>query len=308
MILLKKPEMQGAEISSKVKAQSSKSYCNQPLSAFSFRLSALIQRRRSGFFSGIMSVLALFFCCFMYACSQAPVTGRSQLMLVSPEQERALGLNAYENILKKERVSQDQVLNKMLQKVGWRIANVAQRPDFNWEFKLIENDRVANAFCLPGGKVFVYTGILKYTEDKTGLATVIGHEVAHAMARHGAERMSLTLLAQLGETAMQVALRTQSANAMRVFDSAYGLAANVGVMLPYSRTQEYEADHIGLILMARAGYDPRGALGFWERLSKEKSAPSPPSFLSTHPTDYDRIAKIKDLLPEALEYYNIIDN
>jgi predicted Zn-dependent protease len=248
----------------------------------------------------IMSVLALFFFCFLYACSQAPVTGRSQLMLVSPEQEGSLGLNAYENILQKERVSQDQVLNQILQTVGWRIANAAQRPDFDWEFTLIENDKVANAFCLPGGKVFVYTGILEYTEDETGLATVIGHEVAHAMARHGAERMSLTLLAQLGETAMQTAIRTQSASAIRVFDAAYGLAANVGVMLPYSRTQEYEADHIGLILMAKAGYDPRGAIGFWERLSRGKSASSPPSFLSTHPTDYDRIAKIRSLLPEAL--------
>ncbi len=251
----------------------------------------------------LMSVLVPFFC----ACSQAPVTGRSQLMLVSPEQEKALGLKAYENILKKERVSQDHVLNQMLQTVGWRIANAAQRPDFDWEFTLIENDKVANAFCLPGGKVFVYTGILKYTEDEAGLAVVIGHEVAHALSRHGAERMSLTLLAQLGETAMQTALGTQSADAMRVFDYAYGLAADIGVILPYSRTQEYEADHIGLILMAKAGYDPRGALVFWERLSRGKSAPSPPSFLSTHPTDQDRIAKIRNLLPEALGYYDTTD-
>jgi len=263
----------------------------------------LKQYRRLGFSSGIMSVLALFLCCSLYACSQAPVTGRAQLILVSQDQERSLGLNAYEDILQKERVSQDQFLNQILQTVGWKIANAAQRPDFDWEFKLIENDEVANAFCLPGGKVFVYTGILKYTEDETGLATVIGHEVAHATARHGAERMSLTLLAQLGETAMQTAIRTQSANAIRVFEYAYGLAANVGVMLPYSRTQEHEADHIGLILMAKAGYDPRGALGFWERLSKGKSTSSPPSFLSTHPADHDRIAKIKNLLPEASEYY-----
>ncbi len=265
--------------------------------------SKFIVRRRLDFSSKIMSVLVLFCCCFLYACSQAPLTGRSQLILVSPEQERSLGLKAYESILQKEKVSQDQVLNQMLQTMGWRIANAARRPDFDWEFTLIENDKQANAFCLPGGKVFVYTGILEYTEDETGLATVIGHEVAHAMARHGAERMSLTLLAQLGETAMQTAIRTQSANTIRVFDRAYGLAANVGVMLPYSRTQEYEADHIGLILMAKAGYDPRGALGFWERLSKGKSSSSPPSFLSTHPTDYDRITKIKNLLPEALEYY-----
>jgi predicted Zn-dependent protease len=297
MIPLKKPEMQGAKFSG-----------NETYLSYFAWAGKLKQRRRSGFFSGIMSVLVLFLSCILYACSQAPVTGRSQLMLVSTEQERGLGLKAYENILKEERVSQDEGLNQMLQTVGWRIANAAQRPDFDWEFTLIENDKVANAFCLPGGKVFVYTGIMKYTEDETGLATVIGHEVAHAMVRHGAERMSLTLLAQLGETAMQTALRTQSANAIRVFDYAYGLAANIGVILPYSRTHEYEADHIGLILMAKAGYDPRGALGFWERLSKGKSAPSPPSFLSTHPTDHDRIAKIKDLLPEALEYYATIDN
>jgi predicted Zn-dependent protease len=142
----------------------------------------MLVRRKSA--AILISVSALFLC-FMYACSQAPVTGRPQLMLVSPEQERALGLKAYENILKKERVSQDYGLNQMLQTVGWGIANAAQRPDFDWEFTLIKNDKVANAFCLPGGKVFVYTGILKYTEDETGLATVIGHEVAHAMARHG---------------------------------------------------------------------------------------------------------------------------
>ena len=248
-------------------------------------------------------VLALFLSFFLNACSQAPITGRSQLLLVSTEQERALGLRAYEQILHKEKLCHDPVLNEMMQKVGWRIANAAQRPDFGWEFKLIENDSVANAFCLPGGKVFLYTGILKYTQDEMGMATVIGHEVAHALARHGAERMSLSLLAQLGETAMRAAVKNQSANAIHAFNCAYGLAANLGVMLPYSRTQEFEADHIGLILIAKAGYDPRGALEFWDRLSSGKSSPSPSAFLSTHPTDQNRIARIREMLPKALTYY-----
>lgn len=246
---------------------------------------------------------ALVFFCLLSACSKAPYTGRSQLMLIASDQEKALGLNAYKSILQKENISRDQDFKQKLNEVGRRIANVAQRPDFDWEFIPIENDQTANAFCLPGGKVFVYSGILKYTQDETGLATVVGHEIAHAIARHGAERMSMALMAQLGETAIQNAVISQSAGAMRVFNFAYGLVTDVGVMLPYSRTQEYEADRIGLILMAKAGYDPRGALSFWKRLSRGKSASSPPSFLSTHPTDADRIAKIEALLPEALKYY-----
>ncbi len=214
-----------------------------------------------------------------------------------------MGLTAYEEILKKENLSADVQATQMLQRVGWRIASAANRPDFSWEFKLIDNDKVANAFCLPGGKVFVYSGILKYTVTEAGLATVVGHEVAHALARHGAERMSLELLSRLGETAIEAAISAHSPEAVSTFQTAYGLAANIGIILPYSRTQEYEADRIGLVLMARAGYDPREAVRFWRRLSHSKNQPSPPAFLSTHPTDEDRIREIELFLPRALAEY-----
>ncbi len=232
-------------------------------------------------------------------CARAPVTGRPQLILVSQGEELALGLSAYREILKKERISHDPRLNAMLERVGWRIARAARRPDYKWEFHLIDNDKVANAFCLPGGKVFVYTGILKYTRDEDGLAVVVGHEVAHALARHGAERMSMALLAQMGEAAAEAALRLQSPQAIKAFSVAYGLAANVGLLLPYSRAQEFEADYIGLILMARACYDPESALVFWQRMLRANKEGFRPVFLSTHPTDRARIQRLRQLMPKA---------
>ncbi len=240
----------------------------------------------------------------MYGCASAPYTGRSQLILISEDQERSLGFSAYQSLVKKEKVVRGTAASEMLERVGSRIAAAADRPDYDWEFVLIENDQVANAFALPGGKVFVYTGILEYTKNEAGLATVVGHEIAHVLARHGAERMSIGLLSQIGETALVAAVNSQSPTAVRAFQSAYGIAANIGVILPYSRQQEYEADRIGLILMAKAGYDPHAALDFWERMSRSAQGPKPPPFLSTHPTDEARIKKIQGLLPEALSYYS----
>ncbi len=255
-------------------------------------------------FLGQIAATALFLLVLtLLSCVQAPVTGRSQLILINPEQERAMGLRTSQEILKKERLCQDPRLNAMLERVGWRIAKAANRPDYNWHFYLIDKDKVANAFCLPGGEVFVYTGILKYTVDEEGLATVVGHEVAHALARHGAERMSLMLLAKIGESALQAALRTQGPQVLNAFGTAYGLAAQLGVILPYSRTQEFEADHIGLILMARACYDPRGALRFWKRMMQANKGGQPPVFLSTHPTDQARIQRLRALMPQALQVY-----
>ncbi len=251
------------------------------------------------FFASLLCLLLL-----LAGCVQAPITGRSQLILIGPEEELAMSMRAYKEILRKEKLSQDPVLNKMLEEVGWRIARAANRPDFQWEFHLIDNDEVANAFCLPGGKVFVYTGILRFTRDRDGLATVVGHEVAHALARHGAERMSLALVAEVGEAAVAAALSTRSPQAVRAFSSAYGLATNIGLLLPYSRTQEYEADHIGLILMARACYNPNGALRFWDRMLHAGKSAKIPVFLSTHPTDTDRLNRIRQLLPMALRIYH----
>lgn len=243
---------------------------------------------------------------WLCSCAKAPVTGRNQLILIAPQQEKALGIKAAQDILKKERIDHDPALNALLKKVGERIARAAQRPDFDWEFHLIDKD-VVNAFCLPGGKVFVYKGILKYTRDECGLATVIGHEVAHALARHGAERMSVALLSEIGERALEAALASQGRTTVNAFKMVYGLASQVGVILSYSRKQEFEADQIGLILMARAGYDPRCALAFWERMRSQGANKSkPPVFLSTHPTDEARIKRLRKLLPDAMAIYEAV--
>ncbi len=246
-------------------------------------------------------VLSLFF--LLMACATAPYTGRSQLMLVSPQEEIALGNQASKEILQKEPLSHDPYYNDLVRRVGMRIARAANRPDFQWEFYVIDKPKVANAFCLPGGKIFVYTGIFKYAETEAELATVIAHEVGHALARHGAERMSMSLLAKMGEQAALMALNIQTPEAAQAFDAAYGIAANLGVLLPYSRTQEYEADHIGLILMALAGYDPHAALSFWGKMAQESKDKPALEFLSTHPLDKNRIARIKALIPEAMKYY-----
>lgn len=238
----------------------------------------------------------------LIACATVPVTGRKQLLLVSQQEEMVLGSRVYTQILHKEKISHDPYYVEPVRRVGTRIATVAGRPDYKWAFNVIDNDEEPNAFCLPGGKVFVYTGMFKYTRDDNGLATIIGHEVGHAIARHGAERMTADLLARLGATGLSIALRNASPVAVRGFEQAYGLGANLGFLLPFSRKQEYEADHIGLVLMAKAGYDPRGALIVWKRMMSSGKE-SPPAFLSTHPSDIARLRQIQLLMPEALRYY-----
>jgi predicted Zn-dependent protease len=234
----------------------------------------------------------------LFACQTAPITGRKQLIMLSEAEETKMGLAAYQEVLKEEKLSQDPRINEMVTQVGRRIAAAAQRPDYQWEFRVIEKD-VANAFALPGGKVAVYTGILKYTQTDAGLAVVMGHEVAHALARHGGERMSQSMLAQVGLTAVQVGLQTSDPVIMQGVALAYGL----GVQLPFSRGQESEADHIGLVLMAQAGYDPREAIPFWERMAGGKQGQEPPQFLSTHPSGSTRIKQLQEWMPEALQYY-----
>ncbi len=244
-------------------------------------------------------------CClslFLCACATVPYTGRSQLILISEGEEAALGLKSYRKLLKESRLSQDEKLIGQVKRVGRRIADATDRSDFVWEFNVIEDDKTANAFCLPGGKVAIYTGILPYTKDENGLATVISHEVAHAMARHGGERLTTSLIAQLGQEAMNIAIKERSAIAIQTANMAYGLGAQIGFILPFSRSHELEADRLGLILMARAGYDPREAVAFWQRLSQADKKQIP-AFLSTHPADETRINNIKVHLSEALPYY-----
>ena len=229
------------------------------------------------------------------ACAQAPVTGRQQLILLPESQDAQMGLQAYQQIKEESRVSRDPALNRRVQEIGRRIAKVSPHPEWDWEFTLIENDE-PNAFALPGGKVGVHTGLFRVAENDAQLAAVIGHEVAHAIARHGAERMSQGLLAQgLGAIAVGTGVNPQ------VVDLA-AQAATLGVILPYSRTQEAEADHIGLLYMAQAGYDPREAIKLWQNFNA-LGGDRPPEFLSTHPAPGSRIDRLQELMPEALEVY-----
>jgi predicted Zn-dependent protease len=233
-------------------------------------------------------------------CATAPITGRRQLILVSEAQENAMGAEAYHQVLQKEPITHDPPLTEPVQRVARRLEAVAGHPEFHWEANVIKDDKMVNAFALPGGKIAVYTGIFPLAQSEAGLAIIIGHELGHVIARHGAERMSQGLLAQLGETALSVAV--QSSPYANQILAAYGLGAQVGVLLPYSRTQESEADRIGLVLAARAGYDPRVAVGVWERMARLPGR-RPPEFLSTHPAPESRIEDIKQFLPRALAEY-----
>ena len=232
------------------------------------------------------------------ACQTAPITGRQQLILLSETEENQLGLATYQQLLKEERVSRNQQYNELVTQVGQHIAAVANRPDYAWEFRVIDKN-VANAFALPGGKVAVYTGLFPYTQTEAGLATVLGHEVAHALARHGAERVSQNMLAQIGLSALQIGLHDGDPGILQGVALAYGVLGE----LPFNRSQESEADHIGLILMAKAGYDPREAIGLWQRMEAGQGGAGLPEFLSTHPSGTTRIKQIQQWLPEALQYY-----
>jgi metalloendopeptidase OMA1, mitochondrial len=235
------------------------------------------------------------------ACATAPYTGRTQLMLVSSDQEEELGMQAAAQILEQERRSDNPKYTEMVERVGMRIAEVAEQHDYNWEFHTLIGE-TANAFALPGGRVFVYEGLFKFADSEDRLATVMAHEIAHVLARHGAERLSMALVSQMGQEAALRALSIQSPAAMQTFDVAYGIASQVGVILPYGRKQELEADRVGLVLMAKAGYDPRQAIDFWKAMSEAAKA-SPPAFLSTHPPDEQRIEQIEEMLPEVMGYY-----
>lgn len=241
---------------------------------------------------------------FGSGCSTVPITGRSQFTgLVSPEQEMTLGLASFGEMKKGIPISKDAAANALVQRVGKRIAAIAgpDMPKAQWEFVVFES-KEANAFCLPGGKVGVYTGILPITKDEAGLATVIGHEVAHAVARHGAERMSEGMAMQMGGQALGVGLANSDPRLAALANVAYGVTTQVGRELPHSRAQESEADHIGLIYMARAGYNPEAAVQFWQRFSEfnqQHGGGSTMSFLRTHPTDETRIKQLQSWLPEA---------
>ncbi len=247
------------------------------------------------------------------SCATVPVTGRSSLHILPDSEVASMSLQQYSEVLKTSKLSNDTAKVQMVRRVGTRIARASEEfmreagmeseiKNYQWEFNVIQDDKTVNAWCMPGGKVGVYTGILPVTRDETGLAVVMGHEVAHAIAKHGNERMSQGLLAQLGAAGLSVALSTQPGPTSDIFMAAYEVGTNVGILLPYSRIHESEADRIGLSLMARAGYDPRAAVPFWQRMN-EKGGSKPPEFLSTHPAPETRIKQIEALIPEAMRYY-----
>jgi predicted Zn-dependent protease len=260
-------------------------------------------------FAAILSILAV----LVYGCATVPITGRKQLVLVSEYELDSLSRDSYQKIITESKLSGDKKKTELVKKVGTRIADSAEDflrekgkqekiKYFSWEFNLID-DEVANAFAMPGGKVAVYSGILKYTQDEKGLAVVIAHEIGHVIANHGGERMSQMLLAQFGHDVLSKALNEKSQTTQEFLMLAYGVTMNLGVVLPYSRLHEKEADRIGLVLMARAGYDPHAAVSFWERMQNSRAGNELPEFLSTHPVAQTRINEIKDNLPEAMQYY-----
>ena len=256
-------------------------------------------RRRSRAFSPGQWVVLL---CTVAACSTVPYTQRSQLILMGEAEEVQLGAAAYRETLRTARRPRDPEVTAVVRRVGQRIARAAEKPEYDWEFTVVDDPRQVNAFALPGGKVAVYTGLFPVARDETGLAVVIGHEIAHALARHGAERMSQAGLLQLGAVGLAAGLGGASPITQDAIFQAYGLGAQVGVLMPFGRSQEAEADRIGLILMAKAGYDPAAALGLWQRM-EEASAGAPPEFLSTHPSYQTRQRNIAGWLAEARGYY-----
>jgi len=257
----------------------------------------------------------LFIALLLTGCILNKVTGRKQLSLISDSELRLMAVSQYNTFL-----SENKVLNPgssrdaaAVTRVGTRIANAITKyynsvgkesvlEGYAWEFNTIDDNKVVNAWCMPGGKVAVYTGLLPVTRNENALAIVMGHEIAHSIAKHGNERMSQAMVQQLGGMALEIALAQKPEETQDLFMMSYGIGSQVGAMLPWSRQQETEADQYGLIFSAMAGYDPREAIPFWQRMS-EAGGESPPEFLSTHPSDETRLKKLKQFMPEALKYY-----
>lgn len=252
----------------------------------------------------ILCGASIFAGALLSGCSTVPVTGRHELNFISSDQEMQLGFSSFDQVKKDTPISHEPTANATVERVGKRIASIAGKdlPKAQWEFVVFDS-KEANAFCLPGGKVGVYTGILPICGDDAGLATVLGHEIGHAVAHHGASRMSEAMVTQgFGEGAGALVGSSSYAQYKDTFMGLYGLGSKVAVDLPYSRKQESEADHIGLVYMARAGYDPKEAVAFWQRFAdytKKLGGSSVPTFLRDHPVDDVRIKQLQEWLPEA---------
>lgn len=249
------------------------------------------------------------------SCKRVAVTNREQLRLVPESEMIKMSTEQYAAVITKGPLSTNELQVTMIKRVGNTIKTVVEKymkdqgrskelEGYNWEFNLIQDDAITNAWCMPGGKVAFYTGILPVCIDEKGVAVVMGHEVSHAIAHHGSERMSQGLIAQAGGPVVDLALSNKSPLTRQLFDQAYGAGAQYGVILPYSRLHESEADKMGLVFMAMAGYDPHTAIEFWKRMSAAMKGQAPPEFASTHPSDAKRVADLEAFLPEAMKYYH----
>ena len=250
---------------------------------------------------------------FLSSCATVPLTGRHQLNLIPDGTMLSMSFQQYDDFLKNHKTVTNTENARMVKRVGEKIQKGVETyfdqqgmgdllSGYNWDFNLVDSPEI-NAWCMPGGKVVVYTGLLPVAENEAGLAVVMGHEIAHAIAKHGSERMSQGLMAQMGGVAIAKALEEKPETTRALWMAAFGLGAQYGVMLPFSRLHESEADHLGLIFMAIAGYDPHTAIDFWQRMADQSNGKKPPELLSTHPSDSTRIRDIKKLIPEAMTYY-----
>ena len=260
-----------------------------------------------------MLILLLAVSVFTNSCSTVPVTGRNQLSIIPASQLMSMSFQQYDQFLTENKVLKNTSQSVQIKRIGAKIQGAVEKyfketnmsdhlDGYSWEFNLVESEQV-NAWCMPGGKVVFYTGILPICKDDAGIATVMGHEIAHAIAEHGGERMSQSLILQLGGMGLQAALQNEPALTQQLAMTAFGIGSQVGVMLPFSRLHESEADHMGLIFMAMAGYNPNESVSFWQRMAAQKGGDTPPEFLSTHPSDQTRINDLKKLIPEAMQYY-----
>lgn len=262
----------------------------------------------------VKAIVLLMIVCAGLSCKRNPITGRNQLSLVSESDLQQMALTQYKQFLSENKVIPNANDNaEMVKRVGQRIATAITQyyqqkgianqelAGYKWEFNLVQ-DKQVNAWCMPGGKVVVYTGLLPVTQNEDGLAIVLGHEITHAVAGHSRERMSQEMAAQGLQALGNVAL-SNNQQAVSIFNTVYAPGAQYAVLLPNSRSQELEADHYGLIFAAMAGYNPQEAIAFWTRMAQLSAGNAPPVFMSTHPSDEDRIAKLKKVMPEAMRYY-----
>jgi predicted Zn-dependent protease len=255
-------------------------------------------------YSKIIVGLALGLAFLVAACATAPYTGRRQVILESEKSEISTAAQTYDELRTRNETSQDPVVNELVTRVGRRLAAAAERPDYRWEFVVLENPQETRAFCFPGGQSGIFTGALQYTRDEAGLATVLAHEMGHAIARHTGERQSQATMAHMGGLGLGMAIGGVGGVAGQAIGEGYSLGIKHGILPTYSRAQELEADKIGGILMAKAGYDPTLALDFWRRIMTDEYVKlRPPQFLKGHPRDDPHMQALVDFLPEAQKHY-----